>query len=157
MISAEIKKNPDYFLLVTVATLLVLGILILSSASAILSQAKFHDSYYLLTHQITRGILPGIVLGFIAYKCNLEKIRQLAPLFLLITIGFLALVFVPGVGIKAGGAQRWVDIGPLNFQPSEILKLTFVLYLSSWLASRTQRAPAAKAQKKSFGETYVLS
>jgi len=73
---------------------------------------------------------------------------------LLINIGLLALVFVPGIGITAGGAQRWVSIGAVSFQPSEMLKLTFVLYLASWLVSRTRRSTGCKCQKKVFGETY---
>jgi len=56
-----------------IAALLVLGTLILSSASATLAQTKFNNSYYLLVHQLTRGILPGLILGFVAYKLSIEK------------------------------------------------------------------------------------
>jgi cell division protein FtsW len=151
----EETKIPDYFLLITAVSLLVIGILILSSASAVLSQAKFHNSYYLLIHQITNGIIPGLILGFVAYMTGLEKIRKLAPFFLLATIILLALVFIPGIGFSAGGAQRWIKIGAFTLQPSEILKPVFVLYLSSWLVSKTEKVSKKISHKKGFSETLL--
>jgi cell division protein FtsW len=150
----EEAKTPDYFLLLTVLSILVIGVLILSSASAVLSQAKFQNSYYLLIHQIVNGIVPGLVIGFIAYKMGLEKIRKFAPLCLLAVIILMALVFIPGIGFSAGGAQRWIKLGTFSLQPSEILKLSFILYLASWLASKTEKASSKRNSKKGFGETF---
>ncbi|HOX30473.1 MAG TPA: putative lipid II flippase FtsW [Candidatus Paceibacterota bacterium] len=148
------NKVPDYFLLIAVISLLVIGVLILSSASAILSQAKFHNSYYLLVHQITNGIIPGLILGTVAYFMSLEKIRKVAPVCLLGTIVLMALVFVPGIGFSAGGAQRWLNFGTFTVQPSEILKPVFILYLASWLASKTEKSQK-KIAKKGFSETLM--
>jgi len=68
------KENlvkPDFILLGAAASILVLGILILSSASAFLAQSRYHDSYYLLKHQILLGVIPGLVLGFInVFACQ---------------------------------------------------------------------------------------
>lgn len=152
MIKDQAKK-PDYVLLVITSALVIAGVLILSSASAVSSQAKFDNSYYLLTHQITNGIIPGLVAGLVAYCLGMERLRKLAPFLLLCTIVLLALVFFPGLGFKAGGAQRWVNIGIATVQPSEILKLTFVLYLASWLASKTEKISVKKNKKKEFTQT----
>jgi cell division protein FtsW len=85
-------KKPDFIFLTVTAAILILGILILSSASALLSQSKFHDSYYLIKHQLLMGILPGLFLGFLAYKVPLGFIRKVAPFALLATVFFLILV-----------------------------------------------------------------
>lgn len=148
-------KNPDYPLLIIVSCLLVLGVLILSSASAILSQIKFHNSYYLLAHQLKWGILPGIVLGFALYHVKMQRLRQIAPLLLLFTIVLLSLVFYPGIGLKSGGAQRWINIFSISIQPSEILKLTFILYLASWLFSKTEKVSTQGSKKKQFKDTLI--
>jgi cell division protein FtsW len=151
----EQTSVPDYFLLIIATTLVVVGILILSSASAVLSQSKFQNSYYLLIHQITNGVLPGLFFGLIAYKLNPGRIRKLAPFLLLGTIVLMALVFVPGIGLAAGGAQRWIKIGFVSLQPSEILKPVFILYLASWLASKTEKIVGKKNKKKEFTETLL--
>ncbi len=154
MIKEEVKV-PDYFLLIIVISLLVIGVLILSSASAVLSLTKFHNTYYLLVHQIINGILPGLFLGFIAYKMGLGKIRKIAPLCLLAALILMALVFVPGIGVSAGGAQRWIKLGLISLQPSEVLKLSFILYLASWLASKTEKISSKRNTKKGFSETLL--
>jgi len=151
----EQSKNPDYVLLGIVATILALGILILSSASAQLSQAKFHDSYYLLGHQLLMGILPGLLLGLALYKVPLSFLRKFAPLFIFGVVALLILVFVPQLGFGASGAQRWIHLGFASVQPSEILKLVFIIYLASWLSSRTGHIglPRASPQSNAPGNT----
>lgn len=148
-------RNPDFFLLAATGAILVFGILILSSASAQFSQLKFHNSFYLLQHQILMGIIPGLILGLIAYIIPIDKIRSLAPLLLLATVVLLVMVFIPGLGVQAGGAQRWVDLGFTSIQPSEILKLTFTLYLASWLSSRLEKNERARdGKKRGFSSTF---
>jgi cell division protein FtsW len=147
----EQLKNPDYVLLAAATTMLILGILILSSASALLSQSRFHDSYYLIKHQLLHGILPGLILGLIAYKIPLGFLRKFAPLLLLGTAGLLLLIFISPLGFSAGGAQRWIHLGFVSVQPSEILKLTFIIYLASWLSSRA----GAAAKKSAKGEFKI--
>ncbi|UMX47434.1 MAG: putative lipid II flippase FtsW [Candidatus Nealsonbacteria bacterium DGGOD1a] len=146
----EQPKNPDFVLLAVIITMMVLGILILSSASAMLAQSKFHYSYYLIKHQAMMGILPGFFLGFLAYKIPLGLVRKFAPLFLLAAVSLLILVFVPGFGFSAGGAQRWIHLGFASIQPSEVLKLVFIVYLASWLSSRIA---GRKNSKTDFSNT----
>ena len=129
------KYNFDYYLLAVVAILVVIGIVVLSSVSAVLAQEKFGNTTFYLFHQIIYGILPGIIFGFVAFKINLLKIKKWAWLFVLIGLGLMGLVFVPGLGVVAGGASRWLGFGRVSFQPSEFLKITFIFYLAAWLAS----------------------
>lgn len=121
----------DYILLVITIILIILGILILASASV-------HISTQLLKRQVLFALLPGLVLAFIAFKLNLAFLKRIAPILLLINLVLLGMVFIPGIGVEAWGATRWIDIGPISFQPSEFLKITFILYLASWLTEKNK-------------------
>lgn len=130
------KKSPDLFLLGTIVFLVIFGVIILASVSAPLAQSKFGTPYYFLKHQMLYGLIPGLFLAFLAFKTKLETIKKLAPIFLLANLIFLLLVFLPGIGVETKGASRWLNLGFVSFQPSEFLKLTFVLYLASFLTTK---------------------
>lgn len=146
----ENLQKTDFILLSVVAAIVVLGVLILSSASAFLAQAKFHDSYYLLKHQLLSGVLPGVLLGFMAYRVPVEWFRKFAPYLMVAVIIALAMVFIPFFRVQAGGAQRWIHIGFATIQPSEILKLIFVIYLASWLSTHSIRRPIKKKIERDY-------
>lgn len=127
----------DYPLLVISVVLIVFGILILSSVSAVFSQEKFGKPTYFLFHQILYGIVPGLILGFLAFRIPLSYLKKwIFPLFL-INLIILGLVFIPKIGLQFGGASRWISIGPFSFQPAEFLKITFLLYLAAWISSKS--------------------
>lgn len=134
--AAKINHPADYILLGTIGFLLAFGITILASVSAPFSQVKFGNTYYFLSHQVFYGLIPGLILGLIAFKINLSFVKKIAPFLLLINLIALAMVFAPGIGLQIEGASRWVNLGPISFQPSEFLKITFILYLAAWLAGR---------------------
>jgi len=134
--NSAIKNNPDYILLGVVLLLIIIGVLVLASVSFSPSQNKFGNSFYFLNHQIIFGLLPGLLLGIIAFKIKIPLLKKLIIPLLLVNLIFLGLVFVPGVGSRDWGATRWVSVGPFSFQPSEFLKIFFILYLASWLSTR---------------------
>jgi len=153
---AKENSRPDYILAGIVATLIVLGVLILASVSASLSQEKFGNTYYFLNHQLLFGFLPGLILAFLFFKIRLDFLKKLAPILFLINLFLVAMVFLPKIGTTAGGATRWLNLGPLSFQPSEFLKLTFILYLASWLTAQTSREKfAVKKTEKTFNTTFL--
>jgi cell division protein FtsW len=143
------EKRVDLFLLTIFLLLLTLGILILASVSAPISQEKFGESFYYLRHQIIFGIIPGIILLLILYKIELNFLKRYSPILLLVTLILTGLVFVPEIGIKIRGGARWIGIGPFSFQPSEFLKLAFIIYLAAWLDSQT------KIKSKKFIQTLI--
>ncbi len=147
-------SRPDYILILTVATLLFFGLLILISASAPISQEKFGNPYYFLKHQIIFGLIPGFLLAFLAIIIPLNLIKKWVPLLLLVNLILLGIVFLPGLGVTFGGATRWLSLGKITFQPSEFLKLTFILYLASWLASRTEKIKTI-AKRREFTNTLI--
>ena len=133
----ERKNVPDFILLGISATLVFVGILILASVSASFSLEKTGSTFFFLNHQLLFGLLPGLLLAVIAFFTPLSVFRRWSFLFLVGNIILLAMVFLPGIGADAGGAHRWIFLGPFSFQPSELLKITFILYMASWLSSRT--------------------
>lgn len=128
--------TPDYLLVGCFFLIILVGLVMLSSASSVVSFQKFGTTYFYITHQLLLGFLPGLCIFYIASRIDYHIWERLAPFFLVVSIGLLLLVFIPGLGFGAGGAQRWVHVGPLVFQPSEVVKLTFLLYLAAWLAKR---------------------
>jgi cell division protein FtsW len=143
------EKRVDFFLLTVFVLLLCLGFLILGSVSAPISQEKFGESFYYLSHQIIFGLIPGLIFLLIFYKIDLNLLKKYSPVFLLFALLLTAIVFVPKIGVKISGGVRWIKIGPISFQPSEFLKLTFIVYLAAWLESQTE-----KKQKK-FSQTLI--
>lgn len=134
------RRKFDYFLAIIVGALLIIGILILASVSVSFSQENFGRTTYYLFHQLLWGILPGLVLGFIAFKIKISFFKKWAWLLVFLNLILMILVFIPGLGIISGGAPRWLNLGFATFQPSEILKLTFIFYLSAWLSNRDKKA-----------------
>lgn len=129
-------KFGDKTLVTIVAILLVFGLIMISSAGVIYSETRFADEYYFFKHQLLFGVLPGFAVLFLAQKIDYRFWKKLAVPMFFASIIFLILVFVPGVGSKVYGASRWIQLGPFSFQPSEMAKLSIIIYLAAWLESR---------------------
>ncbi|TSC90790.1 MAG: Uncharacterized protein G01um10142_224 [Parcubacteria group bacterium Gr01-1014_2] len=109
------------------------GLVMISSAGVYLSQKNFGVDYYYFNHQFLFGFLPGLILFLIASKIDYRIWKKFSIFLILLSLGLLALIFVPGFGLIIGGAKRWVNFfGFFSFQPAEILKLTLIIYLASW-------------------------
>lgn len=134
------KKHFDYFLLFLVIFLVSASFLFLACLSSSASLQKFGNTNYFLFHQILAGLLPALVLGVVGYKISLKFLKKWAPLLVLLNLIGLFLVFIPKIGSSAGGATRWVGLGFFKLQPSEFLKITAVLYLAAWIASKLSEA-----------------
>lgn len=135
---AEIRTgHPDYILFSAAGVLILLGIIILASVSTAISQEKFGSPNFYLSRHLLFGLLPGILFGFLAYKISLNFLKKYSLFFLLFNLFLMTLVFFPKIGLNFGGASRWINLGFTSFQPSEFLKLAFIVYLASWLPSVT--------------------
>lgn len=149
---AKDSNRPDFILFSATILLLVFGILILASVSASISQQRFGNTYYFLNHQILFGLLPGIILGFLAFRMRIDIFKKWGIFLLLANLILMAMVFLPYIGLNAGGATRWLKLGSFTFQPSEFLKLTFILYLALWLANRTEKKNIRQISDKFFNQ-----
>ncbi len=140
MVELKTKNNqkPDLIFLAIAGFLVIWGIFTVGSASFPLALQEFGTPWYYLLHQLfALGI--GLGFGFLFYCLPLEKIKKITPFLFLASIILLFFVFLPKIGVKSGGARRWINIGGFSFQPSEFLKITFILYISAWLSSRIKK------------------
>ncbi|MFY9457409.1 MAG: putative lipid II flippase FtsW [Candidatus Spechtbacterales bacterium] len=142
------KHKPDYMLLGTIGIILFIGLAALLSASVAQSHKDFGNIYSYFIHQLIFGVGIGLLAAFIAYRIHYKKWRSLALPLLLLSTFFLLLVFVPGLSAEGGGAKRWVSISNFSFQPSELAKLAFVVYLAAWFDAR-------KSVIKRWNESFI--
>ncbi len=130
------KHKPDYIFLIIILILLFVGLLMLASAGAPVGYQKFKDTYFFVKKQLFYGIIPGLIVGLFFYKVPYYFWKKWASFMLYISIVLLILVFVPGLSVKYGTAKSWIHIFGFSFQPSELVKLTFLIYLAAWIDSR---------------------
>ncbi len=134
------QQSLDRQYLMLMSVLVLFGLVMLSSAGAVIGYHKFGDSYFFFKRQVFFGIIPGIVLAYILSRTNYHVWRKFAFLLLLFSILLLLTVFIPGLGVEySTGSRSWLNIAGFSFQPSELVKLTFLLYLAAWLEHRGER------------------
>lgn len=138
--------GPDHLLLAAVFLLTLAGLAILASASSDLASGRYGDSYYYLKHQLYSGLAVGALGFYIAYLVPYRAYKKFALALLLGNLFLLVLVFTK-LGVSAGGATRWLSLGPVTFQPADLLKLTFIVYLAAWFSN----AKANRAKDVSSG------
>lgn len=130
------EQSVDKVLLGVVFSLMAFGLIMISSAGIIYSQTRFGDDYWFFKHQLLYGVLPGLIVLYFFQKIDYHLWKKLAVPFFFASIICLVLVFVPGIGSRVYGASRWLQLGPFSFQPSEMVKLSIILYLAAWLEGR---------------------
>lgn len=138
MTRRETPLRYDPVLLGAVLVLLMLGVVMVYSASAVYADVRLGDGLFFFKRQLVGAIL-GVCALLFALHLGHARFGRLAALLLLSVVVLLVALHVPGLGHAAGGARRWLKIGPLQFQPSEIAKIAFVLWLSRSLARRQDR------------------
>jgi cell division protein FtsW len=129
-------RRPDYLLLGTTIALLVLGTLMVYSASFVVAHNEFSDDAYFLTRQLLWVAIGSVALVF-GMTLDYHRWRSVSVVVMLVCIALLVAVLVPGIGVRSYGASRWLRFGSLlQVQPSELAKIAIVLYLADWLARR---------------------
>lgn len=128
-------KKSDLLLFGTVTVLTLFGLLMIYDASSVIAYNLFGDSYQFIKDQVIWVIL-GFIGMYITSRIDYHKYFNFALPFLIIALILLILVFIPGIGAGAKGAHRWIDLGLINFQPAEFVKLVLALYLSAWFSTK---------------------
>lgn len=126
------RGKIDHWILLAVFILVVVGLLAVSSASVVISYERFGNNFVYLKKQLLVTMI-GLVAMAITTMIDYRSWRKVAYQLMIVTIILLLAVFLPGIGREIGGARAWIFIGPFNFQPAELVKLTFLLYLAAWL------------------------
>lgn len=128
----------DAIFLCVVTALIAAGLAIFVSASFGLLTREGARFSSLAGTQLF-GILLGALLGYAASRLNYRVWRRVSLYVFIAAIVLTLLVFVPGLGVAHGGAVRWLDIAGFSFQPSEFLKIGFVIFFASFLAAERER------------------
>ena len=126
------------------------GVLMVYSASYYAAEKQFGDAFYFMKKQLVGfilGIVAMLAAGFFPYR-NLKKLKWPA---LVVSLVLLAAVFVPGLGVENYGATRWIGLGPITVQPSEIAKFGFIIFAAAYASENPER------MKKFTGMLPVLA
>ena len=125
----------DHALIWVVVALLAWGLVMVYSASiALPDNPRF--SKYLPTHFLTRHVVAicfALIAGFITVQIPVALWERYAPWVFVISLVLLVLVLIPGIGKVVYGARRWIPLGVMNFQPSELAKFGIALYAANYM------------------------
>jgi cell division protein FtsW len=133
------SKQPsgDVVLLVLVIAMVLFGLLMVYSASFIFAEERTGDGFTFIKKQLLYAVM-GMVALWVASRVPHQRWYQWAPAALFTVLTLLVLVMVPGIGARAGGAQRWINLGAFRFQPAELAKIVGVMFVGRQLV-RHQR------------------
>lgn len=142
------RPLASFHLVVTIAILLTtLGLVMVLSASGVVEYAEGGSAYSLFIQQALFAMV-GAILFYLGLRAPLRLLRQASFPVFAISVLALALVLVPGIGTRVQGARRWLMFGPISVQPSEIVKVTLIVWGAHLLASR-------RSDQKSLKELLV--
>jgi len=127
----------DPVLLTLAVAILMLGFVILGSASVSISDSTFGAPFRYLERQLVAAALGGLA-AFVCLYIPMQWWRTAGPLLLLAGLALLLFVLVPGIGNEVNGARRWIRVGFINLQVSEPARLCFILYLAGYLVRRSK-------------------
>jgi cell division protein FtsW len=128
----------DQALIWVTVTLLVWGLVMVYSASIAMPEnprfSKYTSTYFLYRHMM--WLVISFVAALMAFQVPMATWEKLAPALFVGSLVLLALVLVPHIGKVVYGARRWISIGPLSFQPSELVKFTVLLYAADYMVRK---------------------
>lgn len=142
----RLRSDLRTFLSVVVALTLV-GLIFIYSSSSIFALEKFGSAHYFLKKQLF-FLIPSIMGFFLFASVPLERLKKLTPILFLGALALTCLTFVPHLGLKFHGSNRWLSVAGFGFQPSELLKLFLFMYIGYFLEKKQNRI-------KSFVYTYL--
>lgn len=129
----------DQSLFWTVFGLLCWGLVMVYSASVALPDSPKYDNYaqwhFVLRHVLS--IAVGTVCAFVAFQVPIHRWQEISPYLFLVSLVLLMLVLIPFIGKGVNGARRWISLGIMSFQPSELAKLAVLLYAAGYMVRKT--------------------
>ncbi|MBR2742669.1 MAG: putative lipid II flippase FtsW [Clostridia bacterium] len=147
------RSSIDIPFLVLVLILLVFGLIMLFSASYVTAIDKTGDMYYYFRRQITWAAI-GLGVMFLVMIIKMSTIKKLVPLIMVLNLGLLAATLV--MGRVGGGAQRWLMIGGIRFQPSEITKIAIVLFFAYYISRHYKAITDPVSPRKSPAARFLI-
>jgi cell division protein FtsW len=129
------EHEPDKSLITAMFALIIFGLVMLFSATSVVSYARYANTYHYFGRQLIWVLLAFIIFWLVS-KINYRSFKKFAVFFLFISVLLLLLVFIPGLRAEYGTARSWINIFGFSFQPSELVKLSFLIYLATWLEAK---------------------
>ena len=139
----EERPSTYWLLLVLTGVLLVIGLVMVLSASSVQSLAEYGSTWVYFVRQVM-WVLFGVIALVVASRVDYRFLRRLSVPLLVVSLALLVVVLVPGVGISVNGARSWLGAGFLRMQPSELVKLALLLFSCDLLARRHDRMHDAR-------------
>ncbi|MBI4136552.1 putative lipid II flippase FtsW [Candidatus Roizmanbacteria bacterium] len=130
--------KTSWNLIVLVFGLALFGLTMIFNVSALTALSDFDDKFYYVKEQ-AQWLVVGTIVMITLMHLNYRRLQLLAIPLLLGTFGLLVAVFLPGIGIRAYGASRWVNLGFFSLQPAELAKLTLIIYLAAWFSNKEEK------------------
>lgn len=130
-------RNLDSGLMLAALGLLLLGLIMVASASVAVAERHTGETFYYFYRQLAFAA-AGLGLGAVIFNVPMHWWQKSGFLLLVFALVLLALVFMPGIGLEVNGARRWLDLGPVNLQASEVARLCLVIYLASYAVRRNE-------------------
>ena len=137
--SSAAADHPSVLLPITAGALVITGLVMVLSASSVVSYAEYGSSFLFFQRQLLWAVI-GVV-GFLFFaRLDYRKLKGFGYLGFAVVVVMLIAVLVPGVGITAGGSSRWIGIGAFAMQPSELAKLALVLFAADVFARKDEKS-----------------
>jgi cell division protein FtsW len=133
------QRNVAYVLLIAMLGLIALGLVMLTSTSAVLAPTDMSGVYSNLRKQCAWLMVGGLTCVFLS-RYDYQKLLRFAPWALGIATLLLALCLVPHLGVMINGSRRWLRVGGWTYQPSEFAKVALILFLSWWMGKNHRRS-----------------
>lgn len=130
--------NPFALLIVTSLVMLVIGLVMILSASSVEAFQRYGSSFFHFNRQVF-GTVLGVVVMLVLARVDHKKLRMLAQPLMVVSIVLLVAVLIPSVGVTRGGSSRWLVVGPFTLQPSELAKLALVLFTAHILERKGKK------------------
>ena len=135
---AAVKKEtntPDLILLLVTLFLVMVGAVMIYSSSSILAFEKFKDGQFFIKKHLM-FVFVGIMVMIVMTKVPYEQLKKVAYPGVLVCVGLLLLLFIPHIGMRRGGATRWLNLGLISFQVTELVKVVMVIFLAHLLTRK---------------------
>ncbi len=129
------EHEPDKSLITAMFVLLIFGLVMLFSASSVVSYARYANTYHYFIRQFIWVVFALGIFWFTS-RIDYRFLKKFALFFLFASIILLLLVFIPGIRAEYGTARSWINVFGLSLQPSELVKLSFLIYLATWLEAK---------------------
>lgn len=135
--SADLHNRIDWSLLCLWLGLMTIGLIMVASASVAFAAANYHDAWYFAKRHGVYMVL-GLFLSLIVVSVPMSMWQRYSGYLLVLTIALLLIVLIPGIGKKVNGSQRWLSLGIISIQVSEIAKFAAVIFFASFFSRRYQ-------------------